>query len=94
MSRIEKFVVIYDIEETKNRTRLSRILFEYGIRTQFSVFEVEVRQSEYPRFIKLLERKIRREKDKIYVYPIDKKSLGKIRRIGNLENSIINDFFI
>ncbi len=94
MSRIEKFVVIYDIEETKNRTRLSRILFEYGIRTQFSVFEVEVGQKEYPKFIKLLERKIRKERDKIYVYPLDKKAEKRISRIGNLENSIINDFFI
>ena len=94
MSRVENFVVIYDIENTKNRTRLSRLLFEYGIRTQFSVFEVEVRQREYNRFVKLLEKKIKSTKDKIYIYPMDGSSLKKVTRAGNLENSIINDFFI
>ncbi len=94
MSRIENFVVIYDIENTKNRTRLSRLLFEYGIRTQFSVFEVEVRQKEYNRFVKLLERKVKNKKDKIYIYPLDGNSAKRINRVGNLENSIINDFFI
>ncbi len=94
MSRIENFVVIYDIENTKNRTRLSGLLFEYGIRTQFSVFEVEVRQKEYNRFVKLLERKVKNKKDKIYIYPLDGNSAKRINRVGNLENSIINDFFI
>ena len=94
MSRIEKFIVIYDIENTKIRTRLSRLLFEYGIRTQFSVFEVEVKNREFNRFIKMLEKKLKSDKDKIYVYPLDKKSVKNIKRAGNLENSIINDFFI
>ncbi len=94
MSRIENFIVIYDIHNTKIRTKLSRILFEYGIRTQFSVFEVEVRQNEYNRFIKLLERKIKDKEDKIYIYPLDKNSSENIKRAGNIENSIINDFFI
>ena len=94
MSRIEKFIVIYDIENTKIRTRLSRLLFEYGIRTQFSVFEVEVKNREFNRFIKMLEQKLKSDKDKIYVYPLDKKSVKNIKRAGNLENSIINDFFI
>ncbi|WP_456471389.1 CRISPR-associated endonuclease Cas2 [Caminibacter sp.] len=94
MSRIEKFIVIYDIENTKIRTRLSRLLFEYGIRTQFSVFEVEVKNREFNRFIKMLEKKLKNDKDKIYVYPLDKKSVKNIKRAGNLENSIINDFFI
>lgn len=94
MSRIENFVVIYDIENTKNRTRLSRLLFEYGIRTQLSVFEVEVRQRELNRFLKLIEKKIKDDGDKIYIYPLDNSSLKKVSRAGNLENSIINDFFI
>jgi CRISPR-associated endonuclease Cas2 len=94
MSRVENFVVIYDIENTRNRTRLSRILFEYGIRTQFSVFEVEVIPREFNRFLKLVEKKIKGRKDKIYIYPLDSGSLKKVSRAGNLENSIINDFFI
>ena len=94
MSRVEKFVVIYDIHNTRIRTKLSRFLFEFGIRTQFSVFEVEVRPREYNKFIALLKKKIKDESDKIYIYPLDKQSEGSLKRVGDLENSIINDFFI
>jgi len=93
-SRVVNFVVIYDISDTKTRTRLSRFLFEYGIRTQLSVFEVEVKQSQFSRFIRLLERKIKGEKDKIYVYPIDKKNYERIFRLGREGNYLIDDFFI
>ncbi len=94
MTRIENFIVVYDISNTKNRTRLGRFLFEYGIRTQYSVFETEVRPKDYNKFIALLSRKIRAASDKIYIYPIDKSNLDNIKRIGNYENSIIFDFFI
>ncbi len=93
MSRIENFVVIYDITDARVRTKLVRFLFEYGIRTQFSVFEVEVREKDFRKFIELLGRKIKSEKDKIYVYPLDKKSLENVDRIGN-SRDIIDDFFI
>ncbi len=94
MSRVEKFVVIYDIKDNKNRMRLSRLLFEFGIRTQLSVFEVEVKEKEYRRFMRLVERKIKSGNDKIYIYPLDEKSVKKIRRLGDWENTIISDFFI
>ncbi len=94
MSRVEKFVVIYDIKNNKNRVRLARLLFEYGIRTQLSVFEVEVKEKEYRRFMKLIGRKIKSNGDKIYIYPLDDKSLKRVKRLGDWKNSIISDFFI
>ena len=94
MSRVEKFVVIYDIKDNKNRMRLARLLFEYGIRTQLSVFEVEVKEKEYRRFMRLIERKIKSDRDKIYIYPLDEKSFKRIQRLGDWENTIISDFFI
>ena len=94
MSKVERYVVIYDIKNNKNRMRLSRLLFEYGIRTQLSVFEVEVKEKEYKRFMKLIERKVKSDGDKIYVYPLDDKGFKRIQRLGDWKNSIINDFFI
>ncbi len=94
MSRIENFIVVYDISNNKNRTRLARFLFEYGVRTQYSVFEAEVKPKNYNKFVALLARKIKNPNDKIYIYPIDKSDLDGIKRIGNYENSIIYDFFV
>ncbi len=94
MSRIEKYVVIYDISDTKARTKLSRLLFEYGIRTQLSVFEFTVKEKDYKKLIRLLKKRAEHWNDKIYVYPIDGKNILKIRRLGQMRNSIINDFFI
>lgn len=94
MNKTKNYVVIYDISNTRNRNKLARFLFEYGIRSQYSVFEVELGISQYKKFVGMLERKIKDESDKIYVYFLDKNDLKQIRRIGNYENSIIFDFFV
>lgn len=35
------FLVMYDIENDKTRTRFSKFLSRYGIRLQYSVFKIE-----------------------------------------------------
>ncbi|MGB9745255.1 MAG: CRISPR-associated endonuclease Cas2 [Desulfurella sp.] len=90
----KNYVVIYDITDSKNRYKIARFLFEYGIRTQYSVFEVEVKNSQFNKFIGLLGRKIKKPADKIYIYQLDKNNLKNIQRIGNYENSVIFDFFV
>ena len=102
--RISHFVVIYDIcvtddtyherrRSVKRRTKLMRVLYDYGIRTQLSVFEVELKGREYGELLLRVERIIRHETDKVYIYPLDAGSGEKIRRIGK-ESNILGDFFI
>jgi CRISPR-associated endonuclease Cas2 len=92
--RITRYVVVFDIctysdswEEkrfsVKRRTKLWRILFEYGHRTQLSVFEVEVFPADFRFFVSRLSSVIRKETDKVYVYPLDRRSLRNIVRVGN-----------
>ncbi len=56
--RINRFVVIYDIcvlddsyeerrSSAKRRAKVMRVLYDYGIRTQYSVFEIELRGKQY-----------------------------------------------
>ena len=35
------FLIMYDIEDDKIRTRFSKFLSQYGIRLQYSVFKIE-----------------------------------------------------
>jgi CRISPR-associated endonuclease Cas2 len=94
MNNERHYVVIYDISHTKTRNKLARFLFEYGIRTQYSVFEVEVKPSQYNKFITLLERKIKYKTDKIYIYALDKDDIKNIKRVGNYEKTLLFDYFV
>ena len=89
-----RYVVIYDIKNTRNRTRLARLLCEFGKRTQLSVFEVDVEKRKFNRFRRLLKNRIKNYNDKIYVYPLDKKDIDKIIRLGKSESYLLGDFFI
>ena len=89
---VEKFVVIYDIaaddtnswgsESSRRRAKVSRILLEYGIRTQKSVFELEAPSDKIKKIAGLLAKHINLKKDRIYIYPIEGKVVKKIHRIG------------
>jgi CRISPR-associated protein Cas2 len=49
-----KFVVVYDIENDKVRNKIADFLGEYGIRVNYSVFEIELTKSQ----LKKLQKKI------------------------------------
>ncbi len=102
--RISRFVVIYDIcvaddsyyerrNSAKRRAKVMRILYDYGVRTQLSVFEVELKGSQYVELADRIKKVIRKETDKVFIYPIDGKSLNKIVRLGK-EPDILTDFFL
>jgi CRISPR-associated protein Cas2 len=102
--RIKRFVVIYDIctvddsyheirNAAKRRAKLSRILFEFGGRTQLSVFEVEVGSTQFKGLVERLKSVIREKTDKVYIYPLDEKSLKAIERIGK-SSLPFDDIFI
>ena len=104
LKRITRFVVIYDVcvvddtyyemrNAAKRRTKLSRILFEFGVRTQRSVFEVEVSGENYLQLIDRLKRAIRETTDKVYLYPLDSGSVRKTLRLGRIPEGL-EDIFL
>jgi CRISPR-associated protein Cas2 len=76
-----RFIICYDVSDDKKRNKLSKLLKAFGIRTQYSVFEVE---AEKEVILKILEEAedILDEIDKIFAYPIDDKNVKKIKRMG------------
>ncbi|SMO71234.1 CRISPR-associated endonuclease Cas2 [Balnearium lithotrophicum] len=102
--RVKRFVVVYDIcmvdnsyseirSSAKRRAQIMRILYDYGVRTQLSVFEVELKGKEYFEVSKRLEEVIRKETDRVFIYPLDERSSKSIVRIGQ-EAEILGDLFI
>ena len=70
-----------------------RALYDYGIRTQLSVFEVMFEGKQFDLLIERLEKILREETDKIYIYPIDSGSERKIVRLGK-ETDVLGDIFL
>jgi len=77
----------------KRRTKVMRALYDYGIRTQLSVFEVMFEGKQFDLLIERLEKILREETDKIYIYPIDSGSERKIVRLGK-ETDVLGDIFL
>lgn len=50
------YVVSYDIEENKIRNKISKVLEGYGRRVQYSVFECELKDSQFQELYKKLAR--------------------------------------
>ena len=89
---ITTYVIIYDILSddgkgwvsiaNRRRAKISRILLEYGLRTQKSVFELEITsEREFKKMIKRIKSTMK-EHDKIYIYPIDSKNKKRIKKMG------------
>ena len=64
-------IIAYDIENNKQRTKLSRFLASNGVRIQKSVFAVELERYAYKGFLKKLE-KITGKKGNIAIFRLCK----------------------
>lgn len=80
-----RFVVSYDISDTKIRSRISRILEEFGERIQFSVFECDLSPEQHANLMSKLKAQslLKEQKDcKISFYRVEPHLIKAIRRIG------------
>lgn len=80
-----RYIVSYDVSNTKTRTLISKILEEFGERVQFSVFECELHRDQYSNLIAKLKGKslLKETKGcKISFYKVEPHLVSKIHRIG------------
>lgn len=83
-------VITYDICDNSRRSRISKLLEDYGFRVQFSVFESFLERKDIDKLQGKLEKIIDKEEDKIKIYTLndtDYISLGKIET-----NSLLNTY--
>ncbi|NMB13573.1 MAG: CRISPR-associated endonuclease Cas2 [Firmicutes bacterium] len=79
------FVVAYDIEDDKRRTKIHKLLKNYGQWMQFSLFECNLTQEEFIKLEYRLEKLIDPERDSIRYYFLCEKCQSKVVRIGGIE---------
>jgi CRISPR-associated protein Cas2 len=81
------FVLIsYDISEDKRRTRIFKILKDYGQWIQYSVFECDLDKKDYLKMRDRLERVIDNDEDSIRFYFLCVSCRDKIEKIGGPNN--------
>jgi len=77
------YLISYDIEDNRQRTKVARILGSYGERVQFSVFECDLDAQELKDLLRALRTKITlKDTDSIRIYSLCEKDEKKTIFIG------------
>lgn len=67
------YIISYDIANDKRRVEIAKILEEFALRTQLSVFECELEQALFIKLLQLLKEHINLEEDSLLCYNLCKK---------------------
>ncbi len=77
-----RYIVSYDITETKRRTRLRKNLLRFGNAVQFSVFECDLVPRELERMKKTIVAIIDKRTDNVRIYPMCEKCANSVDFFG------------
>jgi CRISPR-associated protein Cas2 len=79
-------IVSYDIKNDKRRTKIHKVLKNYGQWVQYSVFECDIEKKYYLKLRNELDKKIvKEENDSVRFYFLCDTCEGKIERIGGTQ---------
>lgn len=76
------YVVSYDIPETPRRTKIAKILEDFGDRVQYSVFECLIDQDLLDQLVSRLQKVIKEDEDSVRVYALCKNCEKAVKIIG------------
>lgn len=81
------YLICYDIPATKKgnkrRNKLNKALSRYGMRVQYSVFEIRISEKkQYEKVIKDINRWLDHKSDSVRIYPIEKDIENNIEILG------------
>ena len=79
------YVVAYDITNDKRRKKFSEHLEKYGVRVNYSVFEIELNRTKYLKLLEEVEQKklINKKYDSIRFYHICENCIDKSFDLSN-----------
>lgn len=83
-----RYVICYDIANDKRRDKIATLLLDYGVRVQYSVFEVVADKTLFDSLIKKIKRMMHSKKDRILAYPLCANCDYKTIRMGTQTSDI------
>lgn len=75
-------IVAYDITEVKRLNKIAKIMLDYGVRVQKSIFEIDVTPRAFRELKERVEKIIVKELDGVKYYPLCEKCAGTVEIIG------------
>ncbi|MCS7259670.1 MAG: CRISPR-associated endonuclease Cas2 [Anaerolineae bacterium] len=75
-------LVSYDIPDDRRRTRLAKVLQDYGERVQYSVFECDLTQKQLQQLLREVKRLISEAQDSVRVYVLCQECVQRIMVLG------------
>ncbi len=86
---------VYDIVSDSRRTKVHRLLSQYGVAVQKSAFEARLERGEKQFLLDELSKLIDPKEDALHVYPIPKDVEPKVVELGKPRPPVVNeDYFI
>jgi len=77
------FVVSYDIKDDKRRDKIAELLNFYGIRVNYSVYEIKIEKKDLRELIFEILKIVDKKEDSVRFYNLSKKDILKSFEICN-----------
>jgi CRISPR-associated protein Cas2 len=87
-----KILITYDIQDTKKRNKITALLESYGVRVNYSVFELEISKQKLNTLLKKLKN-LAKDYDSIRVYFFNKDTANKSFELFNRPNPFEKESF-
>lgn len=87
-------VVSYDIPNDRKRTKLFNLLKGYGVHTQYSVFECDLRPEKIVEMQERIQRLVDPKEDHVRFYSLCAKDVRSIRRLGGAPPTVDKPFYL
>jgi len=75
-------IVAYDIADPRRLSRIAKVMLDYGVRVQKSIFELTVTASAFREMKARVEKIIIAEEDGVKYFPLCEKCAGTVEIIG------------
>ena len=87
-------IICYDVCATKRRNKIAALLEGYGLRANYSVFELDVSERIYAELKQRIARIIEPKTDKVLFYRICKTCMAKSESLGEGEIFRLSDTYV
>ncbi len=75
-------IAAYDITDEKRLTRVAKVMLDYGVRVQKSIFEITVTNTVFQELKRRVEAIIVTEEDGVKYFPLCEQCAGTVEIIG------------